>query len=96
MKQTKKEGKKAKDSSPAPAPGPADPLSAAQDPLSLPPTSDPLSAALLDPLSQAAAEATGQSFGGRLEKVRNRCESLVEAFCKLVRFINCAVYFVNS
>lgn len=48
-----------------------DPLSSSVDPLSLSPASDPLSAALLDPLSQAAAEATtsARSFGAKPEKV---------------------------
>ena len=51
---------------------PDDPLSSMVDPLSLPLASDPLSAALLDPLSQAAAEAnTTRSFGAKPEKVDN-------------------------
>lgn len=53
-----KGAKKQKDPSPV---QPTDPLSG-DDPLSFSPASDPLSAALLDPLSQAVTE----SFGGRL------------------------------
>ena len=54
-----KEAKKPKDPLGPPA---TDPLSSG-DPLSLPPTSDPLSAALLDPLSLAAADSSGTGFG---------------------------------
>ena len=52
-----KEAKKQKGSSPA---HPTDPLSGS-DPLSLSPASDPLSAALFDPLSHAVTD----SFGGK-------------------------------
>ena len=59
---------------PTPAPS-SDPLSGGtpvQDPLSLSPANDPLSAALLDPLSHAASETRGKSFVEKTEVSANR------------------------
>lgn len=74
MKQAKSK-KDAKKSEEPPAEV-SDPLSGSTDPLSLPPANDPLSAALLDPLSQAAAEAGARSFGAKPEKVREEWEGV--------------------